>query len=274
MIGVSGFVARVKRIADRNPAYRIGGVGKDGTCDCIGLVMGAMYELGHREYAMHSTNYFARYQMQILEGIMRDDLRLGVLLFKVRENSDKLHERYQAGGRYYTGDLKDYYHVGVVTGINPLEITECTEYGGVSGIRVSSSLKGWRYAGLLKDVLYDGDDEDVETQTEVESVSEERVESGEVGRAIVTTQSGALNVRAWARTGEILGRVPKGKEVEVLEDSGDGWPVIRYGELEGYASAEYLQIVTPPAAARKTTMLIKDDGTLLELEGVWRVAED
>ena len=273
MIGVSGFVARVKRIADRNPAYRIGGVGKDGTCDCIGLVMGAMYELGHRAYPMHCTNYFARFQMQILEKVEKKHLQIGMLLFKARSSTAKLNARYQSGGRYFNGDLQDYYHVGVVTGVDPLEITECTEYGSVSGIQVSDSLKGWQYGGLLSDVLYNGS-EDVETQTEVESVSEERVESGEVGRAIVTTQSGALNVRAWARTGEILGRVPKGKEVEVLEDSGDGWPVIRYGELEGYASAEYLQITREPMKKQKTTMLIKDDGTLLELEGVWRVAED
>lgn len=274
MIGVSGFVLRVKRIADRDPAYRIGGVGKDGTCDCIGLVMGAMYELGHREYPMHCTNYFARYQMQELEKVTQRDLQIGMILFKARSSTAKLNARYQSGGRYFTGDLQDYYHVGVVTGVNPLEITECTEYGKVSGIVVSGSLKGWQYGGRLKDVLYEGSEDAVETDMEVESVNENQVERSEAGKAIVATQSGALNVRAWPKTGEILGRVPKGKEVELLQDSGDGWPRIRYNELEGYVSAEYLQIVEPPATKKRTTMLIKDDGTLLELEGIWRVAED
>ncbi|MBR5302818.1 MAG: SH3 domain-containing protein [Clostridia bacterium] len=274
MIGVSGFVLRVKRIAARGLTYRIGGVGKDGTCDCIGLIMGAMCELGHRAYPMHCTNYFARYQMQELEKVTQRDLQIGMILFKARSSTGQLHTRYQSGGRYFTGDLQDYYHVGVVTGVNPLEITECTEYGKASGIVVSGSLKGWQYGGRLKDVLYEGSDDAVEMDAEMASVNEDQVECSEAGRAIVATQSGALNVRAWPKTGEILGKLPKGKEVELLQDNGDGWPRIRYGELDGYASTEYLQIVQPPVIRKRTTMLIKDDGTLLELEGIWRVAED
>ncbi|MBR4057842.1 MAG: hypothetical protein IKK00_06875, partial [Oscillospiraceae bacterium] len=91
MIGVTGFVERVEQIAARKLTYRTGGVGADGTCDCIGLVMGAMYELGHKKYDLHSTNYFARYQtMELREVKKESELFVGQLLFSARESTDKL----------------------------------------------------------------------------------------------------------------------------------------------------------------------------------------
>ena len=86
MISVSAFVRRVEQIAARDLTYRTGGVGKDGTCDCIGLIMGAMYELGHKRYDLHSTNYFARYQ--VLEMKKIKELFVGQLLFRARTNQE------------------------------------------------------------------------------------------------------------------------------------------------------------------------------------------
>lgn len=57
-------------------------------------------------------------------------------------------------------------------------------------------------------------------------------------RAIVTTEKDPLRVREAQETGRIIGKVPKGRTVEVLSE-GD-WPRIRYGETVGYASAAYL----------------------------------
>lgn len=228
MIGVSAFVAKVRTIADRNPTYRTGGVGKDGTCDCIGLVMGAMYELGHKKYDLHSSNYFARYQMQTLKKVYEKDLAVGQILYRSRKDGGQLNARYQAGGRYYNGDKLDYYHAGVVTRVNPLEIIECTESGYISGIVISSDAKKWQYAGELKDVLYEGYE------------PEEREETLVSYKAIVTTEKDPLRVREWPETGTILGKVPKGRTVDVLAEAGDGWPKIRYNELIGYASEKYL----------------------------------
>jgi uncharacterized protein YgiM (DUF1202 family) len=228
MIGVSAFVAKVRAIADRNPTYRTGGVGKDGTCDCIGLVMGAMYELGHKKYDMHSSNYFARYQMATLKKVYEKDLAVGQILYRSRKDGGQLNARYQAGGRYYTGDKLDYYHAGVVTRVNPLEIIECTESGYISGIVISSDAKKWQYAGELKDVLYEGYEPDEREETLVSY------------KAIVTTEKDPLRVREWPETGTILGKVPKGRTVDVLAEAGDGWPKIRYNELIGYVSEQYL----------------------------------
>lgn len=235
MIGVSAFVAKVRAIADRNPTYRTGGVGKDGTCDCIGLVMGAMYELGHKKYDLHSSNYFARYQMQKLKKVYEKDLAVGQILYRSRKDGGQLNARYQAGGRYYNGDKLDYYHAGVVTRVNPLEIIECTESGYISGIVISSDAKKWQYAGELKDVLYEGYEPDEREETLVSY------------KAIVTTEKDPLRVREWPETGTILGKVPKGRTVDVLAEAGDGWPKIRYNELIGYVSEQYL---TPIGAAQ------------------------
>lgn len=230
MIGVSTFIAKVKEIASRPLVYRTGGVGKDGTCDCIGLIMGAMYELGHKKYDLHSSNYFARFQMFELRRVTERDFYPGMILYRARESTGKLNDRYKPGGAHYTGDLLDYYHVLVVTGVNPLEIVECTEYGNVTGIVVSHKPSGSYYGGKLRGVLY-----------------EDYVERDEEGKtmykAIVNTEKDPLRVREWAVTGTILGSVPKGKIVNVLEDAGDGWLKIRYNELTGYASGAYLQRV-------------------------------
>jgi uncharacterized protein YgiM (DUF1202 family) len=55
-------------------------------------------------------------------------------------------------------------------------------------------------------------------------------------------------VREWAETGTLIGNVPKGRIVEVLSDAGDGWSKIRYNELVGYASGQYLKRVDAVAA--------------------------
>ena len=63
-------------------------------------------------------------------------------------------------------------------------------------------------------------------------------------KAVVNTQRDPLRVREWPKTGAILGSVPRGKVIDVLEDAGDGWPKIRYNELVGYVSGEYLLAAT------------------------------
>ena len=235
MIGVSGFIERVKRIADRDIKYRTGGVGKDGTCDCIGLIMGAMYELGHKKYDMHSTNYFARYQtVEMVTLKSSTEIYPGMILYKAR-NDDALNGRYQPGGRYYTGDPLDYYHVGVVVRTKPLEIIECTEHGSVTGIAQSSTIKGWHYGGKLRGVLYDGYEESKSTDAREEETMDV------LYRAVVTTKSGPLNIRERPVVGNVLTEVPKGETVEVIDEYGDGWPKVRYGNAEGYASQMYLK---------------------------------
>ena len=275
MIGVSAFIAKIREIAARNLTYRTGGIGKDGTCDCIGLIMGAMYEMGHKKYDLHSSNYFARFQMFELRRVTERDFYPGMILYRARESTGKLNDRYKPGGAHYTGDMFDYYHVLVVTGVKPLEIIECTEYGDVTGIVVSHKPSGTYYGGKLRGVLY-------------EDYVERNEEEKTMYKAIVNTEKDPLRVREWPETGTILGSVPKGKTVDVLAEAGDGWPKIRYNELMGYVSEKYLEPVTvtegnfsnnstgsaEEVTSKEETVLIREDGVTIRIEGVWRIAED
>lgn len=232
MITASEFLNKVKDISERGLTYRTGGSGSDGTCDCIGLIMGAMTELGHKKYDMHSSNYFARYQMDSLIQVEFGDIAAGYIVYKARANTQQLNERYQPGGRYYTGDMLDYYHVGVVESTDPLVIVHCTESGDVNGITRDFRLGSWSHAGRLKDVSY-------EKAGEVAPV--------EVHEAIVTANSGkSVNLRSRPSMGGLLYmRVPIGAKVTVYEtaknDAGESWSQIEFNGTRGYMMTQYLQ---------------------------------
>lgn len=233
MIAVSTFLDKVKEIAARPLTYRTGGSGKDGTCDCIGLIIGAMQELEHAKYDMHSTNYFARYQMESVAPVDSNDLAAGYIVYKARANTQQLHERYQPGGRYYTGDMLDYYHVGVVESTDPLVIVHCTESGDVNGITRDFRIGSWSRAGRLKGVSYETKEE-----TEVEPM---------MGKAIVIAQSGHdVNMRkSPSIKSQLMMRVPIGAGVNVIEngqnDAGEDWSRIEYGGYTGYMMSQYLK---------------------------------
>lgn len=225
------FVEGVRRIAASNPTYRTGGDGSDGTCDCIGLIMGAL----GGEYPMHSTNYFVRYELAIEPQTITDaeELQLGDLVIKARnENNPRydLHERYKPGGRYFINDLLDYYHVGVVTSTNPLVITHCTSGNGVNGIVEDTTLVGWTHVGIVDDLEYE--DQWVDTPSPTHDI------------AIVYSEDGnPVRMRKAPTTAsETIVKVPKGAQVEVTE-SADGWATILWNGQRGYMMTEFLRVV-------------------------------
>jgi len=236
---VQNFVAAVLDIAATRPTYRTGGTGKDGTCDCVGLIIGAMYALGKKKYAMHSSNYFARYQMQqqaMTKLALESDCKLGMVVYKARADRGDLNSRYKPGGRYYTGDLLDYYHVGVVTSVVPLRITHCTSGGGTSGIKTDSSLGQWQYGGMLR-----GIDSACPSQPDLGGDVAMEV----IYRGTVTAPTGSsVNLRESPSTkGKLIERVPIGSVVDVWEDA-QGWAHIQTAEGRvGYMMSLYLDKV-------------------------------
>lgn len=231
------FVERVKAIADTDPTYRKGGDGSDGTCDCIGLVMGAL----GREYPMHSTNYFSRYELEELREITDgSDLYLGDLVFKARHESNPrydLNARYKAGGRYHTGDLLDYYHVGVVTGIWPLEITHCTSTQNVNGIARDTTIDGWTHAGVVAGLDYDEETEDEASMT--------MQVYAENGKPVNLRQRPDVNSPK-------VGEVAVGMEVEVVEQAA-GWATIRYDGKRCYMMDKFLVPVSDTPVDEQST---------------------
>lgn len=257
------FVERVKAIADTNPTYRTGGDGSDGTCDCIGLIMGALGE----EFPMHSTNYFARYELaiepqQIVDGT---EPELGDLVFKARgENNPRydLHERYKPGGRYYIiDDLLDYYHVGAVTSVDPLIITHCTETGLINGIARDYTLEGWTHVGIVDEMEYEGQWDDAPVPSH--------------GIAIVYSEDGnPVRMRkAPTKASETIVKVPKGSQVEVVESAAD-WSTILWNGKRGYMMSEFLRAIGMdpavegvPTATFEAKVLAKLDEIILLIKG-------
>lgn len=224
------FVYAVACIADSKPTYRLGGKGADGTCDCIGLIIGAVERCGVSWTGIHGSNWAARNATSGLVQVTNSvDLNMGDIVYKARTPGSN---GYSLPSRYDTdADRRDYYHVGVVTSVAPLEITHCTTGGGVDGIKVDTSLGKWTYRGRLS--LIEGEDE---TATDAFTAL---IQPGD--NAVVTAQSGkTVNLRESANKGsKLIRRIPLGTEVEVL-DVADGWARVRV-PVEGYIMTDYLR---------------------------------
>lgn len=234
-VTLSMFLGSVGAIYAEHPTYREGGLARDGTCDCVGMVIAAMTRIGHAAYALKSSNYFARYQIvDMLTDITESDAFVGMVVFKRRYEGDaryKLPDRDNVGGRYYNGDLTDYYHIGVVTGVDPLVITHCTSSDGVNGTTKDYKLGSWSCGGRLKGVDYE------------DYTSEEESTMALTGKSC-TVVGGVLNLRASKSTASTrVFSIPDGALVYCYEDDGT-WSRIKYDvnskTYTGYAKSEFL----------------------------------
>ncbi|MGN1021619.1 MAG: peptidoglycan-binding protein [Aristaeellaceae bacterium] len=145
-VTLSAFLAAVDEIAREAPVYRVGGKAADGTCDCIGLVIGALDRCGMKWPGIHGSNWAARNAMAGLAPVTgTGSLTVGNLVYKAKapgETGYRLPERYAADP-----DRNDYYHVGVVRSVSPLRIVHCTSPGGVV---TDTRLGRWACTGALR----------------------------------------------------------------------------------------------------------------------------
>lgn len=225
---LAAFLAGVEEIAATRPRYRLGGSGTDGTCDCIGLVIGAIRRAGGAWTGVHGSNWAARNEMAVMGAVTEAELAPGMVVYKAWEPGAK---KYALPGRYKnSADQRDYYHVGVVTSVNPLEITHCT---GPGMLRDRTQGK-WRYGGWLKQV---------KPMTDA-AVPEADKAAAASGAAVVTTSNGgAAKLRAQpTKKCGLYWFVPCGAAVDVVtEDTGaPGWWQVRYQGRAGYMMAELL----------------------------------
>ena len=227
------FLRAVAEIRSEGPRYRLGGDGSDGTCDCIGLIIGAIRRAGGRWPGTHGSNYAARNVMsKLIRQVDAASLERGWLVFKAHGPMDDgyaLPDKYRAGGAEYNGDVMDYYHVGVVTSIEPLNITHCTESGGVDGITVDTRQGLWVYAGPCNLVDYTDEDEKGDDDVEVK-------------KGVVASQDGnPVKLRPTPSTAKpYLAKVPVGTVVEVMQDA-QGWAQVRLpGGQVGYMMSQFI----------------------------------
>lgn len=227
------FLEKVEEIAATDIVYQEGKDGSNGACDCIGLIIGAIRRAGGSWTGIHGSNYSARYEMRELLPVMdAGELNLGDAVYKARmpgEVGYALPERYKNDP-----DQRDYYHVGVVTAVEPLEITHCTG----PGIVRDTKLGRWTYRGRLEKVDYDGT-EVVETMVQTAKVT--------------ATSGSTVKMRSKPSTSDgLYWEVPVGAVVQVAEVSG-GWAKVRYGDRTGYMMAKFLVMDAPTQGATQTT---------------------
>lgn len=212
----SEFVEWVLKNAARVTEYSNGGDGSNGKCDCIGLVIGAWRMSGNKWPWVHGSNYAARY---LTENLRADSaLRLGDLVYKARppgEPGYDLPDRYSEHP-----DMNDYYHVGVVTREDPLEITHCTSVPG--GIKADGKRGAWKYSGRFSKLTEGGE--------------------GPMDIMTVTSANGKpVNLRkSFSKAAAVIAQMPVGSTVEVLSYPDSEWARVRYNDKEGYCMREFL----------------------------------
>lgn len=242
---LSAFLAAVDAIQAERPTYRLGGKAEDGTCDCIGLIIGALNRCGVKWPGIHGSNWAARNAMTWMLPVSdASDLTVGDIVYKARrpgETGYSLPDRYAADP-----DRADYYHVGVVRSVSPLRIVHCTSPGGVV---VDTKVGKWAYHGALS-LIGEADDEG-------------KVVTG-METATVTAESGStVNLRK-TPGGDLVDRVPVGSVVHVMQvtgEPGSQWAQVDYRGKVGWMDVAFLWM----EAGTESTDSAADDGDLVTL---------
>ena len=225
-ISVKSFLMYVEAIATEAPSYRKGGYGSDGTCDCIGLIIGAIRRAGGKWEGLLGSNYAARSETDGLARIGSErELRIGEAVYKGRNPGEDL---YDLPSRYDGHpDRVDYYHIGVVESVSPLRIRHMSTGGPV----VDTKIGKWKYHGWLKKIVRDG-----KPAEEVnESVNE-----------VVTIKGGNVNAPVNMRSGlgidyKIIYKIPQDSTAELLDDSDSRWWKIQVHGKTVSVSKEFVQ---------------------------------
>lgn len=228
-ISVGTFLAAVSQNAARVTSYRHGQDGSSGACDCIGLIIGALRLAGVSYGNLHGSNWFIRNECDACTRIGSvSELQPGYIIFKAFESGESgwdLPDRYAKAA-----DQRDYYHVGVVVSVNPLEIWHCTSRNGKGGVYIDTSLGKWRYAALASAVDYGRHDDTAPEKGEIP-----------MQQATVRSENGkGANLRAKRDTGAALvDRIPEGSAVTVTATEGD-WSAVTWQGKKGYVMTKFL----------------------------------
>ena len=230
MISKDKFLEKIQEIAASKPFYELGHDGSDGTCDCIGLIIGAIRRAGGSWTGTHGSNYAARNEMRELIPVTdAGELNVGDVVYKAYAPGQA---GYGLPSTYAKDpDRNDYYHVGVVTATSPLEITHCTG----PGIVRDTKLGKWTYRGRLEKVAYDST-EVVETMVQTATVV---ADSGDDVKMRSTP----------SQTDRLYWKVPVGATVQVASVDGE-WAKVRHQDRTGYMMVEYLEmdVQEPPTS--------------------------
>ena len=221
--------------------YASPGTNDENGIDCSGAFVRAYRAAGKNIY--HGSNRIERVYCQDcfdLHGSARG-LKEGMAIFKYREPNEDgygLPQDYRAGGKYYNGDERDYTHIGLVTSVKPLGITNATSPVARVDTKIGSGIHSWRRAGYLKAVIYNA----------AETGGSENSMSALVGKTckVVVESGSTVNLRD-KPDGDLVVRVPAGALVLCSADTGT-WASIRWDDTStgktyaGYMMSRFLTV--------------------------------
>lgn len=222
MISVHTFLSKVDEIEASSPVYKLGHDGSDGLCDCIGLIIGAIRRAGGKWPGSHGSNWAARYAMDMLATLGSSALlKPGDLVYKAKSPGQS---GYDLPGRYDGHhDRLDYYHVGVVRSVYPLDIVHCT----TPTIKHDTSIRAWSHYGRMTML------DDAETQGKEDEAMEQATVWAENGKPVNIRNRPAAN-------GALIDRADVGDVVTVLAHGGE-WATVRYHDHTGYMMGKFLR---------------------------------
>lgn len=233
MVKVSKLLEVFQQMYREHWSY-VWGSAAHGCVDCSGAFVYAMKLYGIS--FPHGSNAIARNRIR---GNMLplSAAKPGMIAFKVRNSNDSgydLPEKYKQGGSSYTGDLADYYHVGLVDADTKYVLNaKGTSYGFCRDSLTAKN--GWDFVALLKDVEYGTDSGDTgKGDSDMEYI-----------HATVCLPMGAsgntVNMRESAsKSAKVVMQVPVGTKVLVNQDLGQ-WCQVTYNGKTGYMMSDYLE---------------------------------
>lgn len=230
MIPVGKLISLFQTMYAEHWSYVLGAAER-GCVDCSGAFVYAYRQLGGR--IAHGSNAIAR---RYIAGAMLpiSCAKPGMAAFKIKfpgEEGYDLPAKYKEGGADYNGDLDDYYHVGLVDEDPHYVLNAKGEKYGFCRDQLTAK-NGWDFVAYLKDVDYDGEEEEKGMMAKVVPTS--------------TSKGNTVNMRKSASTDSpVLERVPFGAEVEVLTDQGK-WSQIEYEGKTGWMQSNYLEYTDMP----------------------------
>lgn len=228
------FLQKALQLFNSNPKRREPGDGSDGYCDCIGYLIGSLRRTGLKWTGIHGSNWAARKEAVNLHPVKSvNDLEVGDMVLKACEPGTSgyaLPARYKKGGQYYNGDLKDYYHAGLVYSKNPFQIRHMS-----SKMTIDTKIGKWNYAARLRPLVNAG------AYKEDGPVTPTIPSSGTQAK-VTAPSGGTVNMRKTPRlSGALITRIKLGEIVEILEP-GEEWCKIKYGNKTGYMMAKFLEV--------------------------------
>lgn len=227
--------------------YKSPGTNNQNGIDCSGAFVRA-YKMQNASIYHGSNRIMRVYCQKQMKITSWDSLRLAMPMFKARSDLSNLSSQYKPGGKYYNPALPDdYYHIGLITSLEPLTITNATtpvaradsfprksgESDAAYHTRAVSAInaKGWTWCAQLSDVPYEGGG-----GTEPEPGTDTKT---------VVVSASSVNMRK-TPAGTYMLRIPGGTTLTITDETtknGILYGQTTYNRYTGWVDETYVTVV-------------------------------